>query len=136
VRRRLTEAGAEDFVVFTGRVTDDQLAALYSGAAALISASISEGYGLPVQEALSCGCEAVVADLPVNRETSGRAAHRYPHHCGSALADLVCAALHGSLERRGLLHSPPSWRDAGHALARVLADVHRYSPRQHERIRA
>ncbi|MGH3547441.1 MAG: glycosyltransferase family 4 protein [Pseudonocardiaceae bacterium] len=136
VHRRLLDAGASDFVVFAGRVTDAELAALYSGAAALVSASFSEGYGLPVQEALSCRCEVIVADIPVTRETAGEAAHRFPPASGHALADLACAALVGRLERRSPGHRPPSWRTAGNELAHVLARTWRYSPRQEERIRA
>lgn len=136
VRQRLAQAGATEFVVFAGRVSDAELAALYTGAAALISASISEGYGLPVQEALSCGCEVIVADIPTTRETGGTAIHRFPPTAGQVLADLACAALTGQLERRGAAHRTPSWCSAGSELARVLALAARYSPRQDERIKA
>jgi glycosyltransferase involved in cell wall biosynthesis len=46
IRRRLADADAADFVLFTGRITDAELAALYTGASGLVSASISEGNGL------------------------------------------------------------------------------------------
>ena len=42
-------------VHFTGYVTDDDLAALYSDALALVLPSFSEGFGLPALEAISCG---------------------------------------------------------------------------------
>lgn len=135
-RRHLAEAGATDFVVFAGRVTDTQLAALYTGAAALVSASISEGYGLPVQEALSCRCEVIVADIPAMRETARTATHRFPLRSGPTLADLACAALTGRLEHRSAAHRPPSWRTAGSKLAQVLTLAACYSPRHEDRIRA
>ncbi|MGH3567760.1 MAG: glycosyltransferase [Pseudonocardia sp.] len=112
VQHRLAEAGAAGFVVFTGHISDDALAALYSGAAALVSASLSEGYGLPVQEALSCGCEVIAADLPVHRETAGPAVHRYPSHRGAAMAELTGAALHGRIRQRNIGNQAPSWQDA------------------------
>ncbi len=136
LRRLLDRAGATDFVVFSGRVTDAQLAALYSGAAALVTASISEGHGLPVQEALSCGCEVIAADIPATRETTGSAAHRFPPACGRGLADLACSALEGGLERRSSTHRPQSWEVAGRRLGRVLERTWRYSPRQDFRIKA
>lgn len=136
VRHHLAAAGAADFVMFTGHVTDDALAALYSGAEALISASISEGYGLPVQEALSCGCEVIVADLPVHRETSGPAVHRYPPRSGEAMVELAGAALHSRLTRRSPRRRPPSWRASGRALVSVLVDIHDHSPSQDSRMRA
>jgi glycosyltransferase involved in cell wall biosynthesis len=42
-------------VILTGRTGDDELAALYSAADALVLASDEEGFGLPVVEALACG---------------------------------------------------------------------------------
>lgn len=136
VRQRLGEASATEFVVFAGRVTDDELAALYTDAAALVSASISEGYGLPVQEALSCGCEVIVTDIPATRETAGAVAHRFPPSSDAVLADLACAALTGRLQCRAADHRAPSWRTAGSELAAVLHLAANYNPRQDERIRA
>ena len=42
-------------VILTGHVSDDELAAIYSGANALVFPSDDEGFGLPVVEALACG---------------------------------------------------------------------------------
>lgn len=136
VRRLLVDVGAGDFVVFAGRVSDAQLAALYSGAAALVSASISEGYGLPLQEALSCSCEAIVADIPTARETAGAVSHRFPPASGTAFVELARAACAGQLEARSSLHRPPLWQTAGEKLSRVLDHAWRYSPRHDERIKA
>ena len=52
-------------VELRGRVTDDELDALYRGALALVVPSLLEGYGLPLREALARGTPAVVSDLPV-----------------------------------------------------------------------
>lgn len=137
VRHRLAEAQAADFVVFPGRVTDAELAALYSGASALVSASISEGNGLPPQEALSCGCETIVAGIPVVRETVGESAHYYPPDSGDLLADLACAALTGQLRRRSPSFIPPSWASAGTKLIEVLTHaVGGYRSRHAVRMRA
>jgi glycosyltransferase involved in cell wall biosynthesis len=46
-------------VVWLGEVTDDELARLYRGARCLLYASLYEGFGLPVAEALACGCAIV-----------------------------------------------------------------------------
>jgi alpha-1,3-rhamnosyl/mannosyltransferase len=56
-----------------GYVSDEILSCLYSGATALIFPSLYEGFGLPVLEAMSCGCPVVLtreASLP---EVAGEA---------------------------------------------------------------
>lgn len=65
--RRLWESAARnaglgsDEVVFTGRVSDDELRALYQRAVASVSPSLYEGFGLPAIEAAACGCPSVGA---------------------------------------------------------------------------
>ena len=41
--------------------TDEELAALYRGARCLVYASLYEGFGIPVAEALACGCPVVTS---------------------------------------------------------------------------
>jgi glycosyltransferase involved in cell wall biosynthesis len=42
-------------------VSDEELAALYRGARCLVYASLYEGFGIPVAEALACGCPIVTS---------------------------------------------------------------------------
>jgi alpha-1,3-rhamnosyl/mannosyltransferase len=58
-------------VTLTGRVSDDELAALYSGAHALVFPSDDEGFGLPSVEALACGTPVVACEAPALREVLG-----------------------------------------------------------------
>jgi glycosyltransferase involved in cell wall biosynthesis len=46
-------------VRWLGEVDDDTLAALFRGARCLVYASLYEGFGIPVAEALACGCPVV-----------------------------------------------------------------------------
>ena len=52
-------AGERSDIVLTGHVDDDALAAIYSGARALVLPSDDEGFGLPTVEALACGTPVV-----------------------------------------------------------------------------
>lgn len=58
-------------VILTGQVSDDQLAAIYTGAHALVVASDEEGFGLTPVEALACGAPVVACDVPAIREVLG-----------------------------------------------------------------
>lgn len=58
-------------VILTGAVPDDHLAAIYSGARALVFPSDDEGFGLPTVEALACGTPVVACDVPALREVLG-----------------------------------------------------------------
>lgn len=51
-----------------GSCADDELANLVAGARALLMPSFTEGYGLPVAEALTLGTPVIAGDLPVYRE--------------------------------------------------------------------
>ena len=56
-----------------GYCDDATLAALYSKALALVYPSIYEGFGLPVLEAMACGCPAVTTRLTSLPEVAGEA---------------------------------------------------------------
>ena len=60
---------AEGRVVLTGRVEDEELAALYSAADALVLPSEEEGFGLTAHEALSCGTPVAAYAVPALRES-------------------------------------------------------------------
>jgi glycosyltransferase involved in cell wall biosynthesis len=55
-------------VTLTGEVSDDDLAAIYTGAHALIFPSEDEGFGLPPVEALACGTPVAACNVPAVRE--------------------------------------------------------------------
>lgn len=60
--------------VHMGYVSDRLLAQLYRSAELLVMPSRYEGFGLPVIEAMACGCPAAVADAGALPETGGEAA--------------------------------------------------------------
>ena len=101
-------------VILTGEVTDEQLAAIYSGAHALVLASEDEGFGLPAVEALACGTPVAACEVPALREVLGeRAAFVEPGDLRSLIE---------SAERsRRPAPAPPqwTWQDAARSTWRV-----------------
>jgi glycosyltransferase involved in cell wall biosynthesis len=71
VRLQIREAGLEGKVLFLPRVDEAELPALYTAASALVFPSTYEGFGIPVIEAMACGCPVVAAAVPAVVE-SGR----------------------------------------------------------------
>jgi glycosyltransferase involved in cell wall biosynthesis len=51
-----------------GYIDDEDLPALYTAASGFVYLSLYEGFGLPVLEALACGCCVLASDIPVFRE--------------------------------------------------------------------
>jgi glycosyltransferase involved in cell wall biosynthesis len=58
-------------VTWLGDVSDEELAALYRGARCLVYASLYEGFGIPVAEALACGCPIVTSRASPMEEIAG-----------------------------------------------------------------
>jgi alpha-1,3-rhamnosyl/mannosyltransferase len=61
-------------VTWLGDVSDEELAALYRGAKCLVYASLYEGFGIPVAEALACGCPVVTSRDSAMAEFAGHEA--------------------------------------------------------------
>jgi glycosyltransferase involved in cell wall biosynthesis len=67
------ESGLTDRVRFLGYVTDSDLRALYSAATVFAYPSLYEGFGLPVIEAMACGCPVVTSRTASLPEVAGDA---------------------------------------------------------------
>lgn len=66
--------GAGPGVRWLGEVGDEELARLYRGARCLVYASLYEGFGIPVLEAMACGTAVVTSAGGALEETAGGAA--------------------------------------------------------------
>jgi glycosyltransferase involved in cell wall biosynthesis len=73
VKKIVREYELQDDVRFFPHATIEELRALYSAATALIFPSLYEGGGIPVIEAMACGCPALVSDIPAVCESAGEA---------------------------------------------------------------
>ena len=105
-------------VTLTGFVPDDDLAAIYSGARALVFPSDDEGFGLPTVEALACGTPVVACDLPALREVLGDRAAFVPQ---DDLEGLLAAGVAAS--RPAPAPPPWSWEDAARATWTVYEEL-------------
>jgi glycosyltransferase involved in cell wall biosynthesis len=73
-RSAAASQGLEQRVEFKGHVSDEELAALYRGAACLVFPSRDEGFGLPLLEAMASGIPVVATRAGALPEIAGDAA--------------------------------------------------------------
>jgi glycosyltransferase involved in cell wall biosynthesis len=52
-------------------VSDEQLVSLYNQALAFVFSSLYEGFGIPLLEAMACGCPIVASRIPTTLEVAG-----------------------------------------------------------------
>lgn len=104
--RLVREAGLDGVVHHVGEIGPAALAALYSAATALVMPSLYESFGIPILEAMSCGCPVVSSNAGALPEVCGDAAllfePRDPEALAARLERLVDdGAMRRELTRRG-----------------------------------
>ncbi len=74
---------------YAGRLSDDDLNTLYNRAFCFIYPSDSEGFGLPLLEAMRAGCPVICSNLTVFPEVAGDAALFASEQTGVAYAEKI-----------------------------------------------
>lgn len=68
------DLGLADRVEFAGYRDDEALRTLYHAAIGLVYPSLGEGFGLPIVEAMACGCPVITSTVSSMPEAAGEAA--------------------------------------------------------------
>ena len=64
-----------DQIIFPGKVPDSDITSIFTRATLYCQPSYSEGFGMPIVEAMKLGTPLLIADTPCNAEVSQRHAH-------------------------------------------------------------
>lgn len=118
-------------LIFTGYVADEDLPALYSGAAAFVFPSLYEGFGLPALEAMVCGTPVITSNTTSLPEVVGDAALLVdpadPDQLRDAMATVLAdPSLREELRRKGLERASQfSWKRCADLTAGMYATAAR-----------
>jgi glycosyltransferase involved in cell wall biosynthesis len=104
-------------VTRVGQVGDEELAALYRGARCLVYASLYEGFGIPVAEAIACGCPVVTSAGSAMAEFAGDDATYVDPTDVTSIRDGIARAFRPEPRRVA------SWADVARATRTVYEEV-------------
>lgn len=119
--------GIESQVHFLGPVGKAELVACYNAASVLLHPSLCEGYGLPMAEAMACGCPVVASNRSAMPEILGGAGLLAPVDDDVAMAETLKQAvedehIHLALRKAGLRRAAElNWKK----FAAATLDVYR-----------
>jgi glycosyltransferase involved in cell wall biosynthesis len=127
IRTLIEEGTRKGMFVPIGRVSDEDLPALYTAAWVLICPSHHEGFGLPPLEAMACGTPVIVSNCTTFPEVVADAGllvdPRDPEALLRALEQVNDEGVHNELVRRGLDRAKSfSWERTATQLAEVVME--------------
>ena len=70
---KISSSSSSSRIIMCGYVTNEQKRALMSGALVFVFPSLYDGFGLPVLEAMACGCPVITSNASSLPEVAGDA---------------------------------------------------------------
>ncbi|MEA5507860.1 FkbM family methyltransferase [Halotia wernerae UHCC 0503] len=119
---------ASGSTVYMLQLSDEELAIAYSGAVALVYPSKYEGFGMPVIEAMACGCPVITCPNASIPEVAGEAAIYINDDDVDGLANALCEvqkpSIRKSLITAGLAQAQKfSWSKMAKTVSSALIDA-------------
>jgi len=110
ISRQTEVLGLKHHVISLGYLPHEELRSIYTLARLLVFPSLFEGFGIPVVEAMACGCPVACANTTSLPEIVGDNGFLFDPYAPQDIADKVWAIWHDSslreeLRRRGLQRS-------------------------------
>jgi glycosyltransferase involved in cell wall biosynthesis len=125
LRALATELGIDEDVVFVGGVPLEETVRFYQAADLLVYPSLNETFGLPILEAMACGCPVVTSNVSAMPEIAGGAALLCDPLDPASIARAIVDATGPEGERLRLLGLERAGRFTWGATAAATLDVYR-----------
>jgi glycosyltransferase involved in cell wall biosynthesis len=128
IERQTAKLAAKDRIIFLDYVPTAVLPSLYSMAQALVFASLYEGFGLPVLEAMACGCPVITSKVTSIPEVGGDSVLYVDPKNVKSIAQGMYQILTNTELKTNLIHQGLaraklfSWDKTAEGVCRVLED--------------
>ena len=128
VRRTQLEAIARKVdakVVFHNGVSDSEYHSILDSATALVSASLDEGFGIPVVEAMDRGVPVILSDIDIFKEVAGEAGAYFEPKSPEQFADRVRAIVSKPTSEKLLKEQSAkfNWDDSANRLLELVKSL-------------
>lgn len=112
IEATIDRLGLREAVRLLGFVEDEHLPALYAAADAVVMAGLTEGFGLPVLEALACGTPVCAAQAGALPEVAGPHAIYFDPYDSAAIAAALERGVEDEQWRARIRDDGPAWAAA------------------------
>lgn len=126
IKTLIAHSPVSELIRETGYLPDTEVAALMNVATAFCFPSAYEGFGLPLVEAMACGCPLLISDIPVHHEVAADASVYLSPLATEAWAREMEALVDDSAARDGLVEKGAlrvaafSWQKAARQTWEIL----------------
>ena len=132
LRSLAAELGIASDVVFVGGVSLEETVSFYRAADVFVYPSLNETFGLPILEAMACGCPVVTSDASAMPETAGGAAVLADPSDPASIAKAIIEALGPGTDRMRDLGLSRAAQFTWGATAAATLDVYREAAERRE----
>jgi len=122
--KQIAAAGLQSDIICRTAISDEELCALYNQALAFVYPSLSEGFGIPLLEAMACGCPIVASRIPTSLEIARDVPYYFdPLNKDELIAALDAACYSEEIKSRDDILANYSWDRTARATLNVYKEL-------------